>query len=123
MKTARHSVQRPLRALLGACAFVALATAAPHAPLAADSMPTFQITAREGAFDPPTLDVPANKRFRIEVVNATKTPIEFESRDLRQEKVLPPGARSSLTVNALKPGTYTFFDEFHPDRKGTVVAR
>ncbi|HSC24259.1 MAG TPA: cupredoxin domain-containing protein [Casimicrobiaceae bacterium] len=123
MTTTPESFPRPLRTLLGACAFVALAAAAPGSPRAADPMPTFSLTARDGAFDPPTLEVPANKRFRIEVVNASTRPIEFESRDLKQEKVLARGAKSSLTVNALKPGTYTFFDDFHPETKGSVVAR
>jgi cupredoxin-like protein len=123
MRTTAQSFQRPWRALLGACAFVALAAAVPGTPEAADSTPSFSLTARDGAFDPQTLEVPANTRFRLEIVNASKRPIEFESRDLRLEKVLAPGAKSSLVVNALKPGTYTFFDDFHPDSKGSVVAR
>jgi hypothetical protein len=39
--------------------------------------------------------------------------MEFESRDLRQEKVIPPGGKATLTIKAMKPGEYRFFDEFH----------
>ena len=52
------------------------------------------------------------------------TPIEFESRALKVEKVLAPGAKSSVVINPLKPGDYTFFDEFHQrPAKGTIVAK
>ena len=91
---------------------------------AVEPLPVFSLTARNGVFEPTTLEVPAGKRFKIEIVNAGEGPIEFESRDLRQEKVLAGGAKSSVVINGLKPGTYTFFDEFHPDTgKGRVVAR
>ena len=66
-------------------------------------------------FEPPKLEVPAGKRFKIEISNEGKGPMEFESKDLKQEKVLAAGAKSSVVINALKPGTYTFFDEYHPD--------
>ena len=90
----------------------------------AEDLATVQLVARDGRFDPTTLDVPAGKRFKIEIENAGKGPIEFESRDLKQEKVLAPGARSFVVINALKPGEYRFFDDFHPDTgQGRIVAR
>ena len=106
--------------------FAVLAGALLFAPtaLAAEPMPVFSLTARDGRFEPSTIDVPAGKRFKIEIVNAGDSPIEFESRDLRQEKVLAGGAKSSVVINGLKPGTYAFLDEFHPDTgKGRIVAR
>ena len=40
------------------------------------------------------------------------------------EKVLGPGASSSVVINPLKPGEYPFFDEFHPQTsKGRIVAK
>ena len=46
------------------------------------------------------------------------------SKDLKQEKILAKGAKSSVVINALKPGTYVFFDDYHPDApKGKVVAK
>ena len=87
-------------------------------------MPVFSLSARDGVFEPATIEVPAGTRFKIEIVNADAGPIEFESRDLRQEKVLAAGARSSVVINGLKPGSYTFFDDFHPGTgKGRIVAR
>jgi len=57
------------------------------------------------------------------VSNDGKTPIEFESKALKFEKVLAPGAKSSVVVNPLKPGEYGFFDEFHPEATGKIVAK
>jgi plastocyanin len=109
-------------AMLLACA-ASLALVAPPAN-AVEEMPVLKISARDGKFEPLTLEVPAGKRFRLEVSNDGKSPMEFESKDLKQEKVIAAGAKSSLVINALKPGTYTFFDEYHMDApKGRIVAK
>ncbi len=75
-------------------------------------------------FTPADVTVPANQRFQIKVTNHDQTPAEFESHDLKVEKIVVPGG--SVTVNAgpLKPGTYQFFDDYHPDdAKGAVTAK
>ena len=93
-------------------------------PALADEVPLFKIVARDGVFDPATIEVPAGKRFRLEVSNQGKSAIEFESRDLRQEKVVPAGGKATVTINALKPGEYKFFDEFHEKTgQGKLVAK
>src|SRR5215212_7725083 len=79
-----------------------------------------QLVVKNGKFEPSTLDVPAGKRIRIEVSNEGTSPIEFESKALKFEKVVAPGAKSSVVVNPLKPGEYGFFDEFHPEAKGKI---
>jgi len=53
------------------------------------------IVAKDGRFEPPNLEVPAGKKIKIEISNEGKTPIEFESKPLKIEKVLAPGAKSS----------------------------
>jgi hypothetical protein len=41
-----------------------------------------------------------------------------------KERVLGPGGQSFVIFAPLKPGTYPFFDEFHPDTaKGRIIAR
>jgi plastocyanin len=111
----RHAVLRG--ALL--CAALAIAAGA----FAAEEVAVYALVARDGVFEPATIEVPAGKRFKIDISNAGKGPMEFESRELKQEKVLAAGARSSVVINGLKPGSYTFFDEFHPDIKGRIVAK
>ena len=60
----------------------------------AEELPLYRLVARDGAFDPLTIEVAAGKRFKIEISNEGKGPMEFESRDLKQEKVLAAGAKS-----------------------------
>ena len=90
----------------------------------AQELPLFKLTAKDGKFDPAVLEVPAGKRFRIEVTNAGGKAIEFESKDLKQEKVIPPGGKATVNVSPLKAGEYTFFDEFQQaTATGKVVAK
>lgn len=92
-----------------------LAVAILLAATPAFAMDTVVLTLKDNKFDQTNLSVPANERFRIQIHNQDATPAEFESSDLRVEKIIVPGG--SITVNAgpLKPGTYKFFDEYHPD--------
>jgi plastocyanin len=111
------------RARLGALLAAALAAVA-LGSVHAEELSVIKLVARDGVFQPATLEVPAGKRFKIEISNEGKGPMEFESRDLKQEKVLAAGAKSSVVINGLKPGTYVFFDDYHPDApKGQVVAK
>lgn len=83
-----------------------------------------QLTIKDHRFTPAEVSVAAGERFRIEVVNEDATPAEFESAELRVEKIVVPGGRISVMAGPLKPGTYKFFDDYHPDvATGTVVAR
>lgn len=89
----------------------------------ADDLPTFTIEMKDGAIIPERLSVPAGKAVKIIVKNTGTTPAEFESRRLRQEKVLSPGAESFVVLRGLSPGEYSFFDEFHTGAKpGVIVA-
>ena len=93
-------------------------------PAFAQDVAVYKIVAKDGKLDPTMIEVPAGKRFKLEVSNDGRTPIEFESKDLKQEKVVAPGAKATLTINPLKPGQYKFFDEFHEaTAKGTIVVK
>jgi Cupredoxin-like domain len=100
---------------------VALVTVAlGGAALAAE---TVSLTLQDHHFTPSEVTAPANQRFRIEVVNQDKTPAEFESSDLRAEKIVVPGGTISVMAGPLKPGKYAFFDDYNPDQaKGTLTA-
>jgi len=82
---------------------------------AQEAMPVFSIKALGGILEPAVIEVPADTRFKIEIENEGVDPVEFESTELHVEKVLAAGAKSYVVINGLKPGTYTFFDDFHPD--------
>jgi heme/copper-type cytochrome/quinol oxidase subunit 2 len=75
-------------------------------------------------FTPSTFDAPANQKFQIKVTNNDDTPAEFESHDLKVEKIVVPGGTVTVTAGPLKPGAYEFFDDYHPDdAKGTVSVK
>ena len=87
----------------------------PEVAKAAEAMPVFSIRALGGILEPAIIEVPADTRFKIEIENEGSDPVEFESTELHIEKVLAGGAKSYVVINGLKPGTYTFFDDFHPN--------
>ena len=87
----------------------------PEVAHAAEAMPVFSIKALGGILEPAMIEVPADTRFKIEIENEGSDPVEFESAELHLEKVLAGGAKSYVVINGLKPGTYVFFDDFHPD--------
>jgi uncharacterized protein (DUF58 family) len=84
-------------------------------PAHAAELATFEVVARDGRLFPERLEVPAGVKLKLTLRNDGKVPVEFESTDLRVEKVLAPGARSFVVIHPLKPGNYPFVDEFHPD--------
>lgn len=96
------------------------------APLAAQAQDVVElkIVAKDGKFDPAELSVPAGKRLKIEVRNEGKKAIEFESKPLKVEKVIAPGATTTVTVAPLKAGEYVFVDEFNEkNARGKIVAK
>jgi len=80
----------------------------------ADEDPVFAIEFTGGAIMPPLLEVPAGTRFKLELRNTGVDPVEFESLELRKEKVLGPGVTTFIVIRRLDPGEYRFFDDFHP---------
>ncbi|MDP3845003.1 MAG: cupredoxin domain-containing protein [Pseudomonas sp.] len=105
--------------LLAALSSVALSGIALTAPL-----PSYELQIRDGHFTPASLQVAAGQRFKIIVQNLGQGPVEFESTPLRIEKVLSPGISSFVVIHPLKPGSYGFFDEFHPELPpGVIEAR
>ncbi len=83
--------------------------------------PVFPIEFNEGVMAPLRTEVPANTRFKLALTNKGKSPAEFESSELRLEKVLAAGSASTLVIRTLDPGEYKFFDDFHPDAPPSVL--
>ena len=93
------------------------------APAQAADLPTFTLRFKaDGTFEPATLEVPAG-RFKIELINESNEPVEFESIPLRKEKVLGPGVKSFVVITISRPGEYPFFDDFHQQAQGVIVAK
>ena len=91
---------------------------------AAEDLPSFRLECNNGVFKPLKLQVPAGKKFRIDIFNTGTEAIEFESVQLRKEKALNTGGNSFVVVYPLDAGEYAFFDDFHVQAgRGLVVAK
>ncbi len=95
--------------------FATLALAGAHAIGHAEAVPDFELSAKDGRLLPEVLEVPAGVKFRLVLRNEGKTPVEIENLELRVEKILAPNSAAKVTVQALKPGSYEFVDEFHAE--------
>jgi hypothetical protein len=111
-------IARSLVVILGLAPLLALGK-----PVLAAEEPTFAIEFKDGTVTPTRLEVPAKTRFRLELKNSGKTAAEFESNEMKKEKVLAPGTTSSLIIRTLDPGEYKFFDDFHQQARGVLVAK
>ena len=80
----------------------------------AQELPTFHVVVKDGRFAPERLEVPAGRRIKLTLQNDGPGPLEFENDEMRIEKVLSPGAQSFVVLPPLKPGAYSFIDEFNP---------
>ena len=90
--------------------------------LAADPL-EIPISIEKNRFSPDEIKVKAGAPFVLVVTNKDATAEEFESKELRIEKVIPPGKTVRIRVRALKPGTYPFVGEYHEKTaKGRIVA-
>jgi plastocyanin len=93
------------------------------APARADE-PTFRLTIKDHKFDPEVLEVPSGIKITLIVKNADSTAEEFESNELRREKVIPGGQEATIYVGPLKAGSYEFFGDFNPKTaRGRIVAK
>ena len=103
--------------------FVALASLLAAPAVAQDTTPVFTLTVRNRKFEPASLEVPAGQKIELRITNADAKPIEFESADLRREKVIAPGQTASVFVGPLRAGKYEFLDDFQPTNRGHLIAR
>ena len=86
--------------------------------------PVVTLGVRDHRFEPAELNVPADVKFKLMVHNYDPTPEEFESAELRREKVVPGNDEIVVFIGPLKPGTYPFFGDFHQDTaQGHLIAK
>jgi Cupredoxin-like domain len=86
--------------------------------------PVVELRFENHRFISQTITVPANRPFRIKVINVSKETIEFESFKLNREKVVGPAETIIVSLPALSPGSYDFYDDFHQDvPEGVIIAK
>jgi plastocyanin len=81
------------------------------------------IAIEKNRFQPDEIRVKAGAPFVLVITNKDATPEEFESKELRIEKVIPGGKTLKIRVRALKAGSYPFVGDFHQaTAKGRIIA-
>jgi plastocyanin len=111
-----------MRRLFGlpiAAVLAAVLLAAGPAAAADNEIP---LTIEKNQFQPAEVKVKANTPFVLVITNKNQKAAEFESKDLRVEKVIPAGKTVNVRIRALKPGTYAFVDDFNQQATGRIVA-
>ena len=84
--------------------------------------PTVSLTLKNHLFTPASLVVPQGVKVRIVLTNLDGATEEFDSHDLKIEQLVTPHGRTSFLIGPLRPGTYTFMGEFHPDTaQGRII--
>ncbi len=85
--------------------------------------PEITLTIEKNRFQPAEIKIKAGAPFVLVITNKDATAEEFESKELRIEKVIPAGKTVRLRMPALKAGTYGFVGEYHEKTaKGRIVA-
>jgi plastocyanin len=81
------------------------------------------LTIEKNQFQPAEIKVKAGAPFVLVITNKDATAEEFESKELRIEKVIPAGKAVRVRVPALKAGTYGFVGEYHEKTaRGRIVS-
>jgi hypothetical protein len=86
--------------------------------------PTYTLIIKDHRFQPAEIEIPAGQKIALIVKNDDLTPEEFESTELRREKVVPGGQQVTVYIGPLKPGRYEFFGDFNPKTaRGHIIAK
>ena len=102
---------------------LSLAAAVVLVPAELRAQDDFTVTIKNHRFTPSEIKVPANKRIQLTVVNDDPAPEEFESREMKVEKVIPGKSKGVVRIGPLAPGRYPFFGEFNEaTAKGVLIA-
>lgn len=79
---------------------------------------------KDHKFEPEILELPAGKKIRITVYNQDDTIEEFESIELKREKIVLAHSKARIILAPLKPGEYKFFGEFHEETaQGKIIVK
>jgi hypothetical protein len=85
---------------------------------------TYALVIKDHKFQPTEIEIPAGQKIALTVKNEDPTPEEFESIELRREKVVAGGEQITVYIGPLKPGRYEFFGDFNPKTaRGHIVVK
>jgi plastocyanin len=84
----------------------------------------FAIKIKNHRFEPDLINVPADTKFKITIENLDDTIEEFESDDLKKEKLIGAKKKVSIQISSLKAGEYKFYGDFHQKTaQGKIIVK
>ncbi len=83
----------------------------------------YMLILKDHQFSPLQITVPAGQKVKLIVQNQDPAPAEFESSDLDREKVVSGNSQIVVFIGPLNVGSYSYFDDFHRETTGTIIAK
>lgn len=74
-----------------------------------------EIHIKDHKFQPDEIKANEGQKIKIIIINDDETIEEFESEDLKREKIVPPKGQVNVILAPLKPGKYFFYGDFHKE--------
>jgi hypothetical protein len=82
------------------------------------------ILLKDHVFQPARIEAPSGVKIEITVKNEDSGADEFDSRDLKREKIIGAGKEGIILVGPLQPGEYHFQGEYHAQTaQGVLVVK
>ncbi|MDP5109833.1 MAG: cupredoxin domain-containing protein [Rickettsiaceae bacterium] len=105
--------------LVTTCIFFVASTA-----LGAEEALYVDIYIKDHKFSPSVVELPQGRKIIITVHNQDPTIEEFESIELKREKIVLGNSETKIILAPLKPGEYKFFGDFHQDTaQGKIIIK
>jgi plastocyanin len=84
----------------------------------------YLIQIKDHKFSPSEVEVKENEKFKLVIENLDNTIEEFESDDLRKEKLVGANKKVVIPVSGLKAGEYKFYGDFHQKTaQGKIIVK
>jgi len=81
-----------------------------------------EVYIRDHRFHPSVIHVPTGNKIKLVIFNEDDTVEEFESIELKREKIIPPKGKIVINLSPLSPGNYKFFGDFHQETaQGEII--
>ena len=83
-----------------------------------------EINLEDNKFSPEIVEIKSGVKYKLLIQNHDNNAEEFESIDLKREKLIPANSKVVIKIGPLLPGVYSFFGDFHKDKAfGKIVVK
>jgi len=87
-----------------------------------ENLKEYVVVLKDHNFNPTVLAVNSGEKFKLIIDNQDATAEEFESHDLKREKIIKGNTKSVVFIGKLTAGEYKYFGEFNEDEaQGKIV--